>query len=379
MNVKVLKEQLTLLEKELKNISLINLGYKNGELDRDAVLRYMENLEYQMLKFEDTFRNYDEICSQSEYIIKALDMFDEAEESISLETKINVIQEGFFKLPELINNYVKVNSNRLSLVIAVWNEGRYLPELVEYHRIVGADHIYIYDNGSTDNTYEALKKYIDEGFVTYIYWRGRQQQMSQFEDAVSRFSSETEYMGFIDADEFILPVVGNNIPEIVDEILKLDEKAAGVALFWRWFGSSGINEDTGGLVIEDFKMRAEYNFGDTNLKIICNPRKIMAMVTMHVVNYMNGMYSITENGNAVYKAFTDESLEGECKRLQLNHYYVKSAEYWVKKALRPSAFSKSMARFKDEMWERFFAFDRNEVLDSGMDRFIPEVKQRLSR
>lgn len=45
------------------------------------------------------------------------------------------------------------------------NEGRFLKEWIEYHRLIGVDHFFMYNNNSTDNYIEILSKYINEGIV----------------------------------------------------------------------------------------------------------------------------------------------------------------------------------------------------------------------
>ncbi len=45
------------------------------------------------------------------------------------------------------------------------DEAPYLKEWVEYHRMVGVDHFWLYNNSSIDNWEEVLQPYIDEGLV----------------------------------------------------------------------------------------------------------------------------------------------------------------------------------------------------------------------
>ncbi|MEE1110133.1 MAG: glycosyltransferase family 2 protein, partial [Lachnospiraceae bacterium] len=40
----------------------------------------------------------------------------------------------------------------LAVVVIVKNEELYIREWIEYHRLAGISHIYLYDNGSTDKT-----------------------------------------------------------------------------------------------------------------------------------------------------------------------------------------------------------------------------------
>ena len=53
------------------------------------------------------------------------------------------------------------------------NEGRYLREWLEYHRLVGVDYFYLYDNGSRDRSVQVLQPYIREGLITLVPWPDR--------------------------------------------------------------------------------------------------------------------------------------------------------------------------------------------------------------
>ena len=65
--------------------------------------------------------------------------------------------------------------------IGKWEE-QYLPEWVEHYKSLGFDNIIFYDNNDEgdDGQYMVLKPYIDEGFVIYHDWRGKQKQ-AQFQ------------------------------------------------------------------------------------------------------------------------------------------------------------------------------------------------------
>lgn len=48
-------------------------------------------------------------------------------------------------------------SNYLSICAVIKNEGPYLEEWIEFHRIQGVEHFYLYDNGSADQTKDILE------------------------------------------------------------------------------------------------------------------------------------------------------------------------------------------------------------------------------
>lgn len=130
------------------------------------------------------------------------------------------------------------------------NEAIYLKEWIEFNRIVGIDHFYMYNNNSEDDFIRVLQPYINEGIVTLIDWPHNQMQMESYKDCIRRFSAETKWIGFIDIDEFIVP----KSTDTIYEFLRPFEKNRGaVKIYWKLFGTSGrTDRNVENLVVEDF-------------------------------------------------------------------------------------------------------------------------------
>ena len=70
------------------------------------------------------------------------------------------------KCEKVCETFYKNNKVYLSITAVLQNEAPYIKEWIEYHRLVGVERFYIYDNESTDNVKEILKPYIDlENFI----------------------------------------------------------------------------------------------------------------------------------------------------------------------------------------------------------------------
>ena len=79
--------------------------------------------------------------------------------------------------PEWLRGYPNPRPQRspshirfMTLATMVKNKRRWLREWVEFHLMMGFEHIIIYDNESQDEPYEILKAYVDQGLLTYIPW-----------------------------------------------------------------------------------------------------------------------------------------------------------------------------------------------------------------
>lgn len=130
------------------------------------------------------------------------------------------------------------------------NEAPYLKEWIEFHRIIGIDHFYLYNNFSNDDFNNILKTYIDKGIVTLINWEIPQGQMSAYKNCVETYSYETKWICFIDLDEFIVP---NKVDNIYDFLIKFEKNRPYILCYWKNFTSSGyLKRNINQLVIEDF-------------------------------------------------------------------------------------------------------------------------------
>ncbi len=137
----------------------------------------------------------------------------------------------------------------ISLCTMFKDEAPYFKEWIEFHRIVGADHFYLYDNNSSDDFEAVLAPYIEKGIVTLIHWPEEHAQTKGFEDCIKRFRGESDWIGFIDVDEFLVPVEEESLVTFLDRFAR----RPAVLVYWRFFGSGGrLTRDVSRLVTEDF-------------------------------------------------------------------------------------------------------------------------------
>lgn len=131
------------------------------------------------------------------------------------------------KLNESLRTYSE-KKYHVSLCTIFKDEEPYLKEWIEFHRIIGIDHFYMYNNNSSDDGERVLKPYIDMGIVSLISWPQNQAQLEAYKNGCERARGETEWLGFIDIDEFIIPEVKNNIYEVLLEF----KNRPAVLLYW---------------------------------------------------------------------------------------------------------------------------------------------------
>lgn len=258
---------------------------------------------------------------------------------------------------------------QLAFVSIVKNEAPYIREWISYHKLVGVEKFYIYDNESTDNLKEVLLPFIEDGTVEYIYFPGSKKQLQAYMTAVKNYKNETKYMGFIDLDEFIIPIVRKNIVDIMNELID-DKDIAGIGINWRMYGSSNHLKAVDGLVTENYRYRAEDIFKpNMHIKTICNPRTIVGFENPHNPIYINNFYNIDENKNKIEGPF---NVGGTCDKIRINHYFTKSKEEFMKKISR----GKADALDKRSINE-FDSNDKNDVYDYIMENYVETLKNEI--
>ena len=340
-------------------------------------------LEYFIHRMQLAFRNENEnvigsiknLLDKSSQWEKIGCIEDEKERENFIKKYFAEIRDAFVRFIDEAQRIPK-NQDKIGLVLIVKNEERYLPEWIEYHKAVGINRFFIYDNESTDHTREVLQSYIDEGSVTYTWCPGKKRQLPAYMDALDRFRYEVKYIGAIDADEFILPVQGENVPDLVEKMFEKNPGAGGVAASWRIFGSDGQVNDNGKPVIGTFIHRADNSFWQhQHIKTIVDPRKTLYPLSPHHFIYTERRYTANERGERVDGPYDLSGKDHECSLLQINHYYVKSREYWVKVKMK-----RGFADFDGNYEDTLFAInDRNEILDDRMLKYLPVVEQNLRK
>ncbi|MDR2772593.1 MAG: glycosyltransferase family 92 protein [Elusimicrobiota bacterium] len=222
---------------------------------------------------------------------------------------------------------------------------------------------YIYDNGSSDNLREILEPYIKSGIVEYKYFPGKKMQLFAYRDAVKRYKNKTQWMAFIDLDEFIVPTGS----ETIIDFLKDFDDCSQIVIPWVIYGSSGHKTTPEGLVMENYKYRAKDGHR-TSHKSIVNPRNIF-QVTCHSCNVAGK--TLNQYKQVLCFPFFDASNR---ERIRINHYYCKSLESFEKRRMKGEAWNGYDNR-EDDFEKR----DRNEVFDPIMDKYIEPVKQAIKQ
>lgn len=230
----------------------------------------------------------------------------------------------------------------LTVVCAAKNEDLYIEEWINYHRAIGVEHLYIYDNESTVPLRQVLDKYIKHGIVTVIEFPGKKKQLEIYSHALNNFGNKSKWMAFIDVDEFLVPKQHNSLPELLSEY----EEYGGLCSHWRYFGNNGHIHRPDGLVIENYTKATRQNWCMHNhVKSIVQPAKVSGVKCSHSFSYKPPYYAVLENHAKIpgsvshmcvecIKLLPDLPTDHLCgeihtDKIQTNHYFTKSYDEFM--------------------------------------------------
>ena len=254
------------------------------------------------------------------------------------------------------------------------NEAPYLKEFIEYHILIGFEHFYFYNNNSEDNYKEVLQEYVEKGVVTLIEWPIVPCQQPMYENWYAIYRHETQWVAFLDLDEFICPTRAHTI----DEWIKPFEKYPIIMMYWRMFGTSGIIEnDTNKLVTEQY-FNSWNKLVDIG-KLLYNTDYDIAYFHKGMHHYMyvkyKGRHIPPINQFGYFVRYGIHRYNTKDDEIQVNHYWSKSYESYLAKHKRGScAFGKS--------WKTFDAFLFHEHFNTSCDfkifRFLTQLKLKMT-
>jgi hypothetical protein len=245
------------------------------------------------------------------------------------------------------------------------NEAPYLPEWIEFHRLMGIERFFLYDNGSTDSHLEVLAPYLESGVVVRHEWPSSPPNQGEiYSDCLRRHRTDARWIAFIDVDEFLFSPTGRPLGEVLREY----EPWPGIAVSLATFSYSGHRTRPSGLVIDN------YTLMDTKeievIKQIVDPLRTLQSDSVHWFVFEYGL-PVDENGWPV--GLVGQTKVPSFERLRINHYPSKSAEEARAKVERAPSW-KHLARWR----LADLRGDLELVEDNTIRRWAPAVRARLA-
>lgn len=239
----------------------------------------------------------------------------------------------------------------------------YLDEWIRFHRRVGVEHFYLYDNDSEDDYEAVLGGFVKEGIITLYKWPGVAQHDPVIQHCLDQHKRLSRWIAFLDDDEFLFPAEQDDLRQV----LRKYEHYAGLAVSWLLFGSNGHRTRPRGLVIENYSRRA--NWIDPHVKCVVDPSRVISpAVSAHAFHCIKGQTVVDEEKQPTTGPFRERP---SANVLCLNHYLIKSYEEMVRRRMRPKVDGAENSRTIAE-WEELDA-QYNAVEDPSIQRFVKDI------
>jgi hypothetical protein len=242
------------------------------------------------------------------------------------------------------------------------NEGPYLEEWIEFHRLVGVERFFLYDNESSDDHAAVLAPYVSEGIAIVHDWPERPRQKEAYEHCLAEHGKESRWVAFIDLDEFLFSPGLRPVSELLVEY----EQWPAVGVNRVSYGTSGHKEKPEGLVIEEYLMRFSTA---ASIKSIVNPVRTVGFVNVHAFSYTDDAYAVDEKKERIDGWVTNEYTYD---RLRINHYYTRSEAEFADKLDQVRA---DNAEFRPRPKHPVDGKERDDAITA----YVPALRDAISR
>lgn len=273
----------------------------------------------------------------------------------------------------------------LICVVAILKaEEPFIDEWIAYHRIVGVDHFFLYDNDPVGPLKHLLKRHAE--YVTIIDWPGeheelpgRNKQTKAYTDSLRRINHR--WVAFIDGDEFIVLRKHANLKEFLAQF----EDVGAVLLTWHLFGNNGHYTNPKGLITASLTRRRREP--GRMAKSINKVDAISSIPNAHLCKLKYGFKAVDANK----RPYSEILYRGKTEVAHINHYMCRSFENWMHRVERGgAAYSKeNYPKNKDHRWRferelceaKFFEIEKetNELADEFMLKYSEPIRAFLEQ
>jgi hypothetical protein len=267
----------------------------------------------------------------------------------------------------------------LSVCCIYKDHASYLREWIEFHRLVGVERFFLYDNESKDEHREVLAPYVERGIVELNDWPSPPSVSKEkhwglrpaFDDCLARHREDARWIAFIDVDEFLFSPTGRPVPEV----LRGFEQFSGIEVCSLDFGPSGHRTRPPGPVIESYVRRRSYASPEPDLaqvKSIVDPSRVARTHNAHGFHYREG-YAVHEDGERAVGEAPGTKTIPSASLLRVNHYLTKSVEEYMSKREQWAALGLYRRPPAEPFVEQLSAEQ-----DETITRYVPALREALA-
>lgn len=267
---------------------------------------------------------------------------------------------------------------RLGIATIQRNRGPWLAEWFAFHHLVGFSKFYFYAHRCEDDTISRISRLSQSLDIKsfQIHENTDQPQLRAYQHAYDSFGHEVDWMAFIDGDEFLFPTQTYSMKESLEKYQY--ERMSALGIYWVCFGSAGHIAEPSGLIVDNFKMRSNFDF-DPNKHVksmVVGRQKIQVTNNAHYFNTMFGTYD-EQMRPVTGGLMLDVTPTHDVFRI--NHYLCQSHDYFksTKQASGKADVSGGSGAVRPDGWWELH--DKNDVLDDSVDKYSNDLKRIVSQ
>jgi len=265
---------------------------------------------------------------------------------------------------------------QLSVCAIFQDEEPFLKEWIEFHRLVGVEHFYLYNHRSNDNYLEILNPYIKMGIVELVDKPKVARRIKVFNrlqcgcynECLDKANGKSKWVAFIDIDEYLFPVQDQSLVEVLSRY----ENQGGVCVNWRMFGTSDIDKlSKEKPMIEQLTRCSPKSFTlNRYIKSIVRPERASHFSNPHHPAYLEEYKQV----NTDHFPFEEQIFSSyiQTNTLRINHYWTRDEDFFYhKKVPRQKRWGGSPQ--PKEILQKL-----NEEQDLEILRFSPNLVKRIN-
>jgi len=266
-------------------------------------------------------------------------------------------------------------------------EEKFIDEWIVYHKMIGIDHFFLYDDDDNLPLQKLLFKYKD--FVTVINWSSFKifneninNQIQAYTHAWNNLINNYKWVIYLDGDEFINLKKHNNVKEFLKDF---DDKPSigGVSLNWYVFGHNGYYDNTYELVTSSL-IRRMY-LPSKRVKTFSKVKNIIGIDSAHQCKLSNFIVDANK------KIYNNDLYSGKTNNANINHYQCRSFLNWMNRLERGDVNIDNLNNIpkgqewrhnKDLLLQTFVqtvAKDKNEYIDENMLKYTTQIQNLIKR
>lgn len=281
--------------------------------------------------------------------------------------------------------HCRMNQNQICLVSIFKMEESFAEEWLAYHRLIGIEHFFIYDDDKVAPLSKLLFHHSD---VTIINWAknntnsdNKNNQVAAYTHALKNFAHNYKWVAFLDCDEFLVLKKHKNVKDFINSF---PPPISSICLNWHVFGHSGYYNDPPDLVTTSLIRRMKKP--GKNIKSITLTAAIASIASAHFCNLKFGL-----RVDANKKVYDSLIYPGKTAIAHINHYQCRSFYRWMQRAERGDVIFSSVTEVpKEHTWrmtaegclKQFVttvALDKNEFVDKYLVKYRNRILKEIDK